>query len=185
MATLVTRYMPADDTHGSSVRVTEAGTRRQRTYSYDYGARDAHESAAREFARDILGIAKPTVTEDETGRAVTRGKRFRVAGETRTFHGVAFFDSVEFPTETPLAYVTDGASYGMASDAARALAVRMLRNGATECAARGDTDGADSMRAAMERIRDSRMPSAEYAFLIGSTVHAYRVRIVAAAMVTD
>jgi hypothetical protein len=75
--TVRTSYVSPTDTAGAFIRVTEAGTRRQRTYPYDYGARDVHEYAAGRFAREICGMSEPAI-EYADGRQPHRGYRFAI-----------------------------------------------------------------------------------------------------------
>lgn len=75
--TVRTSYVPATDTTGSAILVTESPSRRQRRYPYDYAVRDVHEYAAGRFAREVCGMVSPVIEYDD-GRQPSRGYRFTI-----------------------------------------------------------------------------------------------------------
>lgn len=75
--TVRTSYVSPTDTTGARIRVTEAGTRRQRSYPYEYAARDVHDYAAGRFAREVCGMVAPVI-EYADGIQPSRGYRFTI-----------------------------------------------------------------------------------------------------------
>lgn len=101
-----TAYVPATDTTGSRVRVVETLTRRQRSYPFPYDARDAHEACVRAYAREVLGIAVPVVTEDQAARPVRRGYRYLVTEHAPYF--ATKYDSAAAEVIAILSSVSEG-----------------------------------------------------------------------------
>lgn len=77
--TVSTRYEGATNSHGSRIVVTQTikGKRVQRTFPYDYAARDAHEAAARAFANsrgwnnELYGFRYDGETRSGRGKVLT------------------------------------------------------------------------------------------------------------------
>lgn len=79
MTTVSAVFVPATDTAGSKIRVTESPTRRMRTYPFPMEASlsDIYTVCVERFAREVIGLTFPVIDYAD-GRKPSRGYRFTV-----------------------------------------------------------------------------------------------------------